>query len=318
MFPTGKPIPGRLCSTILCAVAHSTLNTPGYSHSGLYAALNKGKIDYKALTKNLVEQVQETPGFLNVYTIDSTSWLRPDAPTVPDRSMVHTPKTRSKSEAGWEYSVVAAQNHSFSSASMLPVNVTQVLPTVSKLEIVYQQIKQVCDTSNQHSLFVLDSGYSAHALTLLTREHNLNADVLVRLRSDRVFYLPPEPEPPRVGAPRKHGQRFELKNPSIDPYVTTSFFNRRYGNIEVQAYRFVHPDLQNTHTGMGKTYNEYKIVKPDTATPIVEAQVIKYQGDKHTKPVWVWYSGKETLDETALKHLVYCYIPCFAPWRTLL
>jgi len=47
------------------------------------------------------------------------------------------------------------------------------------------------------------------------------ARILLRLHSNRVFYAPPEEVEPRpVGRPRRHGDKFDLKDPASWPEPT--------------------------------------------------------------------------------------------------
>jgi len=62
-------------------------------------------------------------------------------------------------------------------------------------------------------LFVFDAGYDPIALSVdLAR---VRAQILVRIRSDRVFFPDPAARPAGMrGRPRRHGQRFRLRRPS--------------------------------------------------------------------------------------------------------
>jgi len=64
-------------------------------------------------------------------------------------------------------------------------------------------------------LFLLDAGYCPIYLTQqLNAQDGVDAQILVRLRSDRVFFARPDTTAPaRVGRPAKHGPRFALNQP---------------------------------------------------------------------------------------------------------
>lgn len=82
-------------------------------HGALYDALNQGRIDAAGLRKALamLPQPKAADGCL-VLAVDVSAWLRPDAPTSPDRlfCLVYGRSGRSSDQfiPGWPYSFVAA------------------------------------------------------------------------------------------------------------------------------------------------------------------------------------------------------------------
>ena len=71
------------------------------------------------------------------------------------------------------------------------------------------------------------------------------ARVLVRLHSNRVFYAEPEPPLPRpVGRPRRHGERFYLKDPSSWPEPTGEHRCESEDYGSVRAWSGLHPKTQ--------------------------------------------------------------------------
>jgi len=79
----------------------------------------------------------------------------------------------------------------------------------------------------------LDSGYDPLPLA----RAGLAADLLVRLRSNRVFFGPPGPSAGR-GAPRKYGARFALAAPRTHPAAarSASLETPRSGRVQVDAW----------------------------------------------------------------------------------
>jgi hypothetical protein len=117
---------------------------------------------------------------------------------------------------------------------------------------------------------------------------DLPAELLGRLRSDRVMWLPAPPRAPGTnGRPRKHGRELALCSPAAcpDPQVTTSTVTTRYGTAAAAAWDRVHPRL--THRAAWLDH--------DGPLPVIEGTLIRLQvdylpGDRDPKPVWLWWS----------------------------
>jgi hypothetical protein len=68
-------------------------------------------------------------------------------------------------------------------------------------------------------------------------------ELLGRLRSDRVMWLPAPPRRPGTnGRPRKHGRELALVEPAAcpDPQITTSTATSPYGTAEAGAWDRLH------------------------------------------------------------------------------
>ena len=80
----------------------------------------------------------------------------------------------------------------------------------------------------------LDSGYDS----VQVARAELPLDVLVRLRSNRVFYRAPGPYQGR-GAPRKYGDVFRLADPATHqgPDACATLMDQRFGRVQVDAWR---------------------------------------------------------------------------------
>ncbi|MFB7461870.1 transposase [Streptomyces sp. NPDC056188] len=82
-------------------------------HGAMYDALNSGNVDVPRLRQVLagLPQPEAADGRL-VLAVDVTHWLRPDAPTSPDRLFCHVYGRSGRSSdqfvPGWPYSFVAA------------------------------------------------------------------------------------------------------------------------------------------------------------------------------------------------------------------
>jgi hypothetical protein len=135
-------------------------------------------------------------------------------------------------------------------------------------------------------LVIFDAGYDVTRLAYLLAD--LPAELLGRLRSDRVMQLPAPPrQPATMGRPRKHGAELALADPAAwpAPQVATSTVTSRYGTAVTSAWDRVHPRL--THRSAWLDH--------DGPLPVIEGTLIRLQvdhlpGDRDPKPVWLWWS----------------------------
>jgi hypothetical protein len=91
-------------------------------------------------------------------------------------------------------------------------------------------------------IFVFDAGYDPEKL-----QRSLEgspARILVRLHSNRVFSAEPETSFPRpVGRPRRHGEKFDLKDPATwpEPSAEHRCDSDVYGSVRVRCWAGLHP-----------------------------------------------------------------------------
>ena len=78
------------------------------------------------------------------------------------------------------------------------------------------------------------------------------AQLLVRLRAGRRFYADPEGPPAKTGRPRRHGPKFDCKDPNSWPEPTHEHLceNDHYGKVRVRAWAKLHPKVR-LHEGRG-------------------------------------------------------------------
>jgi hypothetical protein len=135
-------------------------------------------------------------------------------------------------------------------------------------------------------LVIFDAGYDVTRLSFLLGD--LPAELLGRLRSDRVMQLPAPPRRPGArGRPRKHGGELALADPATwpVPQITTSAATTRYGMAIAAAWDRVHPRLTHRAAWLGH----------EGPLPVIEGTLIRLQvdhlpGDRDPKPVWLWFS----------------------------
>jgi hypothetical protein len=268
-------------------------------HGALYDAVNQGRIDIGRLRRALagLPLPRAADGRL-MLAVDVSNWLRPEAVTSPDRLFCHV-YGRGRGQAqmipGWPYSVVAALEPGRTSWTAV-LDAVRLGPADDQIAVTAVQVRGVITRlieaghwrpGDPDMLIVFDAGYDlarlAHLLT------GLPAQVLGRLRSDRVMQLPAPPRPPGTrGRPRKHGAELSLADPATWPpaQVRTTTLTSRYGTAVAAAWDRVHARL--THRAAWLDHND--------ALPVIDGTLIRLgvdhlPGDREPKPVWLWWSG---------------------------
>src|SRR5512142_3051692 len=223
-------------------------------HGALYDAVNHGRADLGRLRRSLagLPLPRAADGRL-VLAVDVSNWLRPGAATSPERLFCHVYR-RGKGQAqmipGWPYSVIAALEPGRTSWTAV-LDAIRLGPDDDEAEVTAAQVREVITrliaAGHWHEgdppiLVIFDAGYDVTRLAFLLAD--LPAEVLGRLRSDRVMQLPAPPRQPHaMGRPRKHGGELALADPATWPgaQITTSTVTSRYGTAVAAAWDRVHP-----------------------------------------------------------------------------
>jgi hypothetical protein len=196
---------------------------------------------------------------------------------------------------GWPYSVVAALEPGRTSWTAV-LDAVRLGPDDDETAVTATQVRDVITRLVaaghwQHGdpaiLVIFDAGYDVTRLSFLLAD--LPAQVLGRLRSDRVMQLPAPPrQPGTLGRPRKHGGELALSDPATwpAPQVATTTVTSRYGTARAAAWDRVHPRL--THRSAWLDHGG--------PLPVIEGTLIRLQvdhlpGDRDPRPVWLWWSG---------------------------
>lgn len=273
-------------------------------HGALYDGLACGRVEIARLRHAITSTAlpRDRQGRI-VLAVDVSAWLRPDAPTSPDRSYCHV-SARGKGQAqmipGWPYSFVAALEPGRTSWTAL-LDVQRVRPGDDATVVTATQIRDVLERLRQAGhhregdkdvLLVCDAGYDLPRLAYLLADQPV--EVLGRLRSDRTFRFPPPPPQRRdgtpgrdAGRPRVHGPEFKLPDPLThpEPEHTTITATDRYGSAHAHGWTRLYPFLARRdgwrdHTG------QLPIIKGS----IIRLTVERLPGTRTPKPVWLWHS----------------------------
>lgn len=315
----------ELTDAVLCAdgpvrslVELSLAGEHRRGHGGLYAALNRGRVEVSRLRRALagLPLPRAADGRL-VLAVDITSWLRPEAHTSPQRILCHT-YGRGKDQhimiPGWPYSVICALEtgrHSWTA----PLDAVRLVPGDEAAEVTATQLRQVITdliAAGQQApddpdiLVVADAGYDAPRLAFLLAD--LPVQVLGRMRSDRVLRRAAPPRTPGTyGRPPRHGGEFVFADPATwgEPDVSTSTDTRLYGPATARSWNRLHPRLTHRSAWVAQTGR----------LPIIEGTVIRLEVDRLPsgaipKPVWLWHSTVD-LTESDVDYLWHAFLRRF-------
>ena len=291
----------ELCDAALCAPGPIS-SVPALSlepvfrrsHGSLYKALAKGKIDADRLRQLLVAHRPEH--WPLVFAVDASTWDRCDAECSPERGFYYSASKHSAGQpivAGWSYQWISQLSWSPDSWSA-PLDVMRVSPFLDATSATVAQVARLVDVlpgEGEIPLFVFDAGYDPIALG-----HDLadvHAEVLTRIRDDRVFYGDPPERPNRPaasgGRPPRHGKRFKCADGRTwgKPDECLSATDARYGTVRVQVWHGLHPKLACRGHWSGHD-----------APPIVRGGVIRVDVEHLPKPtsrskktLWLFWSG---------------------------
>src|SRR6478672_1755498 len=237
----------ELANAVLCADG-PVRNLAGLSlaaehrrgHGALYDAVSHGRMSIRRLRRALagLPLPRAADGRL-MLAVDVSSWLRPGAATSPDRLFCHV-YGRGKGQAqmipGWPYSVVAALEPGRTSWTAV-LDAVRLGPDDDEIAVTAAQVRDVITRliaaghwrdGDAPVLVIFDSGYDLTRLAYLLAD--LPAQVLGRLRSDRVMQLPAPPRQPGTrGRPGKHGGELALADPATWPAPHVTTLTSRYG-----------------------------------------------------------------------------------------
>ncbi len=265
----------------------------------LYAALSMGRMDEGRLRDLLCGHTLEDgdPGDPLIYAVDVSVWPRCDAETSPERGYYYHPSRHSAGQpivAGWAYQLVAQLGFERDSW-VAPVDARRVRPAEKSDEAATEQVRALVKRLPEPKdlpIFVFDAGYDPVKL-----QHGLEgcpARIVVRLHSNRVFYAEPEPPSPRpVGRPRRHGKKFDLKEPASwpEPWAEHRCESDDYGSVRVRCWSGLHPKTRR----IGERYGCEKAPVVQGCVVLVEVGKLPKQTRK-PKKLWLWWSGEGDAD----------------------
>lgn len=216
-------------------------------HGAMYDALNTGHLEPTRFRRLLASlPLPRAADGRIVLAVDVSNWLRPDAPTSPDRLFCHVyGRGRSADQRipGWPYSIVAALETGRTSWTAV-LDAIRLGPADDATAVTAAQLREVVgriiaaghwSTGDADILIVMDSGYDVTRLAHVLAD--LPVELVGRLRSDRVMLRDagPRRSTPRGGQPRKHGGVLTFAKPESwhTPEVVTTTDTTRAGEGRV-------------------------------------------------------------------------------------
>lgn len=264
----------------------------------VYQALEtEGAVDAGGLCDALVAAATGR-GLPSWWAVDVTPWPRPEAHMSPDRSMVYTGGCDGQvATPGWPALVIAHVGDE-RSAQVLPVDAELLSGSQNTNDVAAAGIRRVLDSLERTGpgagmvpLFLLDAGFCPIYLTQHVAE---DAQILVRLRKDRVFYARAEPKPPsRRGPQAKHGARFKLSDPSThhEPDQTVETIMHAGGDevvVTADIWHRMHPAPRQRR----------KWDSDDPVEGTIIHRVAVWTRTGHTQDWWLWWAGPaDSFDE---------------------
>jgi hypothetical protein len=204
-------------------------------------ALADGSVDADR-SRELVQstRIEPSPSERPVWALDGTVWPRPAAATSPERTYGHRTTAGIPQDGivpAWEYEWLV-EVPAAGTGWVLPLDVrrrgpSDGTPTAVAIRMLRGALaRRPADAPSP--VAAMDSGYDPVQVT----RAELPLDVLVRLRSNRVFYHAPGPYQGR-GAPRKYGEVFRLADPGTHgaPDASATLADPQCGRVRIAAWR---------------------------------------------------------------------------------
>jgi hypothetical protein len=296
----------ELCDAVLCSPAPvgsvpSLSLEPEFrrSHGSLYKALAKGRIDEDRLRRLLV--ATRPNDWPLIFAVDASTWDRCDAECSPQRGFYYSASKHSAGQpivAGWNYQWISQLCWEPNSWTA-PMDAMRIPPTTDTTNATIDQIRRLVGLLPDDAdvpMFVLDAGYDPIAIG-----HELaatRAQMLCRIRDDRVFHADPPARPNRPpgtgGRPPRHGTRFKCSDPTTwpEPDVSLVTSDSRYGTVTVKCWNGLHPRL--LRRGHWVRYDTPPIVKGTVIR--VEVEHLPKPTARTNKTLWLWWSGPDQPD----------------------
>lgn len=243
--------------------------------SMVYDTLRHAVIDFDALLHTLLAFQpgdSETIAGYEVYGLDATKDERPDAETLPERCCLKSQKDEPR-VYGHKYSWLVRLVH-WGTSWVAPQDTLRIDPAWSDSQVGSQQVKELAERDPKPKVVVEDSLYGNHvflAIFLLIQ----NTFALVRMRSTNVLYEQPKPrQPGKMGAPKKHGARFQLAKPARAAEAEETFLLGAQ-TVHIQTWKGLH--LKKL---------------PKLIVMLLRVEFLKPDGQpRYKQPMWLLWTG---------------------------
>lgn len=252
-------------------------------------ALSGGSIDADELRRLVGGQLAyEVRDGRPVWALDGTVWPRPAALASPERTWalrVNPGKPQWGTVPGWEYQWLVDVPRETGSW-VRPLDVSRRSPSAgSPTLLAISQMRAALahlPDGAPRPIATMDSGYDVLDLAHAVHDpaHPLGADVLLRLPKRRRFFRKAPPYSGK-GAPRRHGDVFNLRKPETwgVPDHSAILVDPERGEIRVDVW----DELHDQH--------DYR-----TSFPVVRIQAERLpRAGRRPEPLWLAWLGTEPL-----------------------
>jgi hypothetical protein len=238
--------------------------------SSTYAALHDSRLPQAKLLGQLAAQVEKHKQ--PILAGDRTLWPRQDAKTLRERTFEGG--SGSDPVLGHSYSTLAWIPEEQGSWA-LPLRQERISSFETPGKRAAFQLRQVVRQLGVRPLALYDRGYGNAQFVTLT--DGIETDLLLRLASNRVLYGAP-PSYSGRGAPRKHGVKFKLNDPTAWPDAdeTITVEDLEYGQLQVMRWSNFHFKSSSSRA--------MEIIRVEVVTPV--GQKRKFQ------PLWLAWLGQ--------------------------
>jgi DDE superfamily endonuclease len=207
----------------------------------LYQALQEGKLEQARFEQVLVKYAPQPPeGERVVLAVDATNIERPFSATAPDRGYLygHNQLEGTAITVGWQFSTVVSLPPKVSSHTYLVSN--RRIPTSSTpAQVAAEQLKDLRPHFRERPLSLGDRYYPTKEFIGAVAE---DYDLLLRLKTNRVFYGLPTLVSGARGRPPSHGARFQCNDPTTHGVAAEEWEgeDEAGGRIVVSCWQALH------------------------------------------------------------------------------
>jgi Transposase DDE domain len=265
-----------------------------------YQALARGRVDAGRLKDLLAAARPAGPAW---FAVDASCYPKIAASCSEDRGYVHHPSRHVNDVPyvpAWTWQWVA-QLGTAPTSWTAPLDAARVPAASTASQAAPAQVRELAARLGMLAavpLFVFDAGYDGTGLAM-DLHHGpapVRCQILVRLRTSRVFYADPPPRPPgKTGRRAVHGPPFRLADPATwpPPGQDLRYGTPAYGQVRVRAWHQLHPKITPARRQPGH--------RPGTPQPIIRGTVLRVDAERlrgHPGPafLWLWHSGPQPPD----------------------
>jgi DDE superfamily endonuclease len=209
----------------------------------LYEAFEDGCIDEEKLRSVFASHAPHPQEGERMWVgIDASSIERPESHTSQDRTVVYKPNLPQSTKPityGWQFSTLVVLPDQPSSWTYI-LDQKRIESNQTAVQVAVEQICAIVPQLGYRPILTSDRYYSCAPFLIGTK--TVQADKLLRVKRNRVFYRRPPVPTGKRGAPRKHGDRFQCSDPSThgDPDECWQGEDEKGKSIQVSAWHQLH------------------------------------------------------------------------------